>query len=149
MTLPRPIADLVPHSGPMCLLDSVIHADARGLSAIVTPAQDALFMTSDGIPGWIGLEWMAQAVAAWGYLTADVEQAGAPQKGLLLGASRLQLFERYLKPGTTYRIEITPGFVADNGLGTFDGAIFKANACVAEATLKIFQPSDPNALTDG
>ncbi|MCX2524945.1 ApeP family dehydratase [Larsenimonas rhizosphaerae] len=149
MILPRPIAGLVPHSGPMCLLDSVTHADAAGLSAMVTPAHDAMFMTPDGLPGWIGLEWMAQAVAAWGYLTADTGQEEAPRKGLLLGASRLQLFEHYLQPGTTYRVDITPGFVADNGLGTFDGAIFKTDARVAEATLKIFQPSDPAALTDG
>ncbi|MCM2973059.1 ApeP family dehydratase [Larsenimonas suaedae] len=142
---PRPIAECVPHQGPMCLLDQVEAASAETLTARVTPTPGALFADEVGIDACVGLEWIAQAIAAWGYLTA--EEAGTPKKGLLLGAKRYQPSVTHFEYGRTYRVTIEPEFVADNGLGTFNGAIWLDDTCVAQGNLRIFQPDNPEALT--
>ena len=78
------IEELVPHTGPMCLLDRVIDAGDEHLVAEVTIRADDLFADGGAVGAWVGIEYMAQAVAAWAGWRARV-QGGAPKIGLLLG----------------------------------------------------------------
>jgi ApeP dehydratase len=63
-TLP-PIADLVPHKGPMCLLDRLIEVEEERLVAEVMVSDSSLFSRGGTVGAWVGIEYMAQAVAAW------------------------------------------------------------------------------------
>ena len=59
------IEEVVPHRGRACLLDEVLHWDEDRIeTALVVPA-DGVFVGPDGLPAWIGIEYMAQAIAAW------------------------------------------------------------------------------------
>ena len=63
------IRSLLPHSGTMVLLDRVVAADADSLCAEVAIRPDSLFCNADGVGAWVGIEYMAQAIAAHaGYL---------------------------------------------------------------------------------
>ena len=57
--LPCDIAPYVPHRYGMCLLDTLLAVGEEHLHASVTPQRDDLFATHDGIPGWVGLEWLS------------------------------------------------------------------------------------------
>src|SRR5450830_981789 len=84
MRLPD-IAMLVPHAAPMLLLDRVLRVDAETLCAEVAIRPDSLFYGERGIGAWVGIEYMAQAIAA--YAGYHAQQRGEPVKiGFLLGA---------------------------------------------------------------
>ncbi len=59
------IRSLVPHAGPMVLLDRVISVDEDSLLAEVRIRSDSLFCNIDGVGAWVGIEYMAQAIGAW------------------------------------------------------------------------------------
>jgi len=143
-----PIAELVPHQGPMCLLDRVLAAEAERLSAeVVVPAQ-GLFCEDGGVGTWVGVEYMAQAVAAWAGWQARA--AGhAPRIGLLLGTRRYRCNVPRFAAGQRLRVDIERGYQADNGLGQFECRITAAGLELASAQLTVFGPEDPRAFLNG
>ena len=64
MDLPD-IRDLLPHSGPMVLLDHVVAADDESLCAAVRVRENSLFYVDGAVGGWVGLEYMAQSIGAF------------------------------------------------------------------------------------
>ena len=68
----------------MVLLDRVVSFEDENLVTEVTIREDTLFCEAGGVPGWIGVEYMAQAVAA--HAGAHARLAGNPPAiGFLLG----------------------------------------------------------------
>ncbi|MGM0858243.1 MAG: hypothetical protein ACQEW0_14320 [Pseudomonadota bacterium] len=148
LDLPCDIAPYVPHRHGMCLLDTLLAVGDEHLHASVTPRRDDLFATADGIPGWVGLEWLAQAVAAWAGVQA-VTGGDTPQIGFLLGTRRYQCQKPSFGFGQPIRVEVELNFRADNGLGAFNGCLRDSdNQPIASATLNVFQPETPQALED-
>jgi predicted hotdog family 3-hydroxylacyl-ACP dehydratase len=93
-----PISALVPHSGPMSLLDRVLEHSRERTVCAVDPADSRLFADPDGrVPAWLGLEYMAQCIAAHGGLAAR-SLGEPPRPGLFLGTRRAEIgcayFER-------------------------------------------------------
>ena len=76
------IAARIPHSGRMCLLDRVIHWDARGVRCAATSHRDAdnPLREATGLPVWAGIEYAAQAAAVHGSL---LDRHPAPRVGVL------------------------------------------------------------------
>ncbi|MGQ7249636.1 ApeP family dehydratase [Halomonas sp. V046] len=146
-----PIADLVPHGGTMCLLDEVLEIGDEHLRARITPRADDPFADTSatagpGIPGWVGLEWLAQAIAAWSGHTARA-QGGTPQIGFLLGARRYHCEVEQFALGAPIEVAIHLDYRADNGLGAFRGELCGADGVVlAHAVLNVFQPDSADAL---
>lgn len=139
--LPKP-HELVPHAGPMCLLDELISASADSLVAEAVVRPDGLFCGEQGVGAWVGIEYMAQAVAAW----AGWQRRGrgeGPAIGFLLGSRLYRCTRAWFQPGERLRISVGCQFMADNGLGQFDCRIELAGERVAEAALTVFEP--PNA----
>ncbi len=147
LALPRPIAEFVPHQAGMCLLDTLIAADEHGLTARLTPRADDLFADAagpaPGIPAWVGVEWLAQAVAAWAGWQA-AQRGESPAVGFLVGSRRYTSRTPYFTLGAALEVRIRCDFVADNGLGQFSGEIVAADEArdvpLAEGRLTIYQP---------
>jgi len=142
------ITELVPHAGPMCLLDRVLAAEGERLSAeVVVPAQ-GLFCQDGGVGAWVGIEYMAQAVAAWAGWQARA--AGQPPRiGLLLGTRRYRCGVPRFAAGQRLQVDIERAYQADNGLGQFDCRIQADGIELASATLTVFGPEDPSAFLNG
>jgi len=146
-TLP-PILDLVPHSGPMSLLDRVIAVEGETLSAEVVVPVDGLFSHDGGVGAWVGIEYMAQAVAAWAGWQA--RQLGEPPRiGLLLGTRRYRCAVARFAAGQRLQVDIERGYQADNGLGQFECRIHADGQELASATLTVFGPENPTAFLNG
>ena len=65
------LAKLLPHRGSMCLLDAVLHHDAKKTICRVDPLRSTLFEDASGaLPSWLALEYMAQCAAAHGALSS-------------------------------------------------------------------------------
>jgi predicted hotdog family 3-hydroxylacyl-ACP dehydratase len=137
------IRTLVPHSGPMVLLDQVLSADETHLCAAVTIRHDSLFCGPGGVGAWVGIEYMAQAVAAQaGYVA---QQRGEPVKiGFLLGARRFECKQPAFAPGSVLQICAEQVLSGDNGLASFACTISEQQEIIASATVTVFQPDNAN-----
>lgn len=142
------ITDIVPHAGKMCLLDRAIDGDAESLSCEVTIRPDNLFFSDGGVDAWVGIEYMAQAVAAWAGWRARL-RGEAPQIGFLLGSRRYECTRPKFSVGETYRIDVHRQFQADNGMGQFDCQIQLDGQMVANATLTVFEPTNAQEFLMG
>ncbi|EWG97813.1 hypothetical protein Q427_33980 [Halomonas sp. BC04] len=130
----------------MCLLDTLLEVGDEHLHAEVTPRRDDLFAGSEGIPGWVGLEWLAQAIAAWAGVQA-VSQGDEPRIGFLLGTRRYCCESPWFAFDQPIRVEVALDFRADNGLGAFRGELRGSHGeSLATATLNVFQPESLEAL---
>ncbi|MDX8121285.1 hotdog family protein [Janthinobacterium sp. GMG2] len=138
-----PIRELVPHSGAMVLLDRVLSADAENLCAEVAIHAGSVFYDAPlaGVGSWVGIEYMAQAIAAHaGYLA---RLAGAPVKiGFLLGARRYEAQLPLFVDGSVLQVHVQQALQGENGLGAFECRIEMAGAVLAQATITVFQPED-------
>lgn len=135
------IGDIVPHTGRMSLLDRAIEGDEDSLVAEVTPREDSLFHEGGGVGGWVGVEYMAQAIAAWAGWRARL-RGEVPRVGFLLGTRRYECSRPRFKVGETLRIEVRRQFWSENGLGQFDCGIDINGETVATAALTVFEPQD-------
>ncbi len=113
------IAALVPHSGPMCLLDRVLeHGPDRTMCAVL-PRGDGLLAPSDrGVPSWVGLEYMAQCIAAHGGLVAR-ERGLPPRPGVFLGSRRVRFGVQRFEIGRELRV-VARHHRGERGLVAFD-----------------------------
>ena len=144
-----PIASLVPHSASMLLLDRVVAVEGDSLQAEVEITPASLFCGEDGVGSWIGVEYMAQAVAAYaGYQamqsasTAPALCTAKPKIGFLLGSRRYTASRGHFAIGSTLRVHVLKLLQAENGLGSFDCYIADGEERIASATLTVFQPPD-------
>ena len=137
------IRSLVPHSGAMLLLDRVVSADADNLLAEVRIRSDSLLCNADGVGVWVGIEYMAQAIAAWaGYIARS---RGEPVKlGFLLGTRRYECSRPIFVIGSLLQVHVRRVFQDESGLGSFECYIDDEQGRVATATVTVFQPHNVN-----
>lgn len=152
MKLDFHIDDLVPHAGLMSLLDRVIEYEEESLQAEVAIHRDSLFAEDKGVPAWVGIEYMAQTIAA--YAGAQRRLNGLNVKvGFLVGSRRYESSHSYFPLGSTLSIEVQREFQADNGLGVFSCVIRgegpEGEAITATAALNVFQPDDVEEFLTG
>jgi predicted hotdog family 3-hydroxylacyl-ACP dehydratase len=131
-----PIAHIVPHAGRMSLLTRAIEGDAESFVAEVAVTTGGLF---EPLGAWVGIEYMAQTVAAWAGWRARLRGA-EPRIGFLLGSRRYVSSQASFASGQTLRIEIRRVFLADNGLGQFDCRIERGPETIATAALTVYEP---------
>jgi len=137
------IRSLVPHAGPMVLLDRVISVDEDSLLAEVRIRSDSLFCGQEGVAAWVGIEYMAQAIGAWAGYTAQLR--GEPVKlGFLLGTRRYECSRPIFVSGSVLRVHIQRVFQDENGLGSFECYIDDEEGRIATAAVSVFQPPNVN-----
>ena len=142
------IRSLIPHAGPMVLLDRVISVDEDSLCAEVSIRSNTLFCGPDGVGAWVGIEYMAQAIAAWAGYTAQLR--GEPVKlGFLLGTRRYESSRPIFVLGSVLRVHVQRLFQNENGLGSFECFIDNEEGRVASATVTVFQPPNVDDFLQG
>lgn len=147
MPSPYPIEDVLPQRGAMRLLDAVLHWDDAGIAAVLVVPADGLFVGPDGVPAWIGIEYMAQAIAAWSGCRARRE-GRPPPLGVLLGSRRYRSTRSVFARGERLVVQARLDMTAGNGLGLFACRIEVAGQTCAEATVSVFEPGDPGAYLE-
>ena len=86
-----PIRELIPHAGPMVLLERVLAHDEDTTSSSIAIAEQRIFRDPDGsIPVWFGIEYMAQCIAVHAALVRRAGGELEPPRGFLVGARGLR-----------------------------------------------------------
>lgn len=142
-----PIHDIeyvMPHRGTMRLLDQVLSYNADSILAALRVPETGPFHGAGGVPAYVGIEYMAQAVACWAGCMARL-RGQAPPIGFLLGSrlytSQVPLFAC----GQALQIEAKREIMGDNGLGVFACRILCAGQVLASANVSVFEPPDAPA----
>lgn len=134
------ISELVPHSGKMSLLTRVVNYGDDWLEAEVDVLEGSMFVEGQGVPSWVGIEYMAQAVAAFAGIQ-EKENGGKPKMGFLLGTRRYNIDAEWFPIGVTLAVKVVRDMVAENGLHVFQTTIM-APEISASASLNVFQPDN-------
>jgi predicted hotdog family 3-hydroxylacyl-ACP dehydratase len=135
---------LVPHRGGMLWLERILACDGEGAVAEAVVREDHPFFDGGGVPAWVGIEYMAQCIAAWAGGQALAK--GKPvSPGFLLGTRRYESQRPVLAVGTRLRIEARRELMGDNGLGMFACRILDGDQEIAVANVSVFEPPDPEA----
>jgi predicted hotdog family 3-hydroxylacyl-ACP dehydratase len=131
------IEELVPHSGRMVLLNRVIEFDEENMVAEVIVRDDGSFGDGNTVPAWLGIEYMAQTIAALGGMKRRL--AGKPlDLGFLLGTRRYECNVGLFAVGSVLTVSVKR-LIEDQGLGVFDCRI-TAEGISASAKLNVYQP---------
>lgn len=147
------LEQLLPHRSPMLLLDRVLGTAEDGARAeVVVTGQSAFFQPGlDGVPAWVGLEYMAQTVAVWS--GQQLLDHGRPVAiGFLLGSRAYRADTPLFTRDTRLTIDIHVAYAEPGGLSSFDCVIRAGNSrktatengkVLAEARINAFRPDDP------
>ena len=134
-----PLAELLPHAGDMILIDQVLSFDEEQIHTRVTVKPGGLFNRADGsLPAWVGIELMAQSVAAYAGCHAR-QQGKAVELGFLLGTRKFECNVEHFPAGAELTIHGIRSLEDDNGMGVFECHIHGAGIH-ASARLNVFRP---------
>lgn len=151
-----PIESILPHRGTMLLLASVDTWDEECLAAIAHVDPAAWYADAEGnMPAWIGIELMAQAIAAHvGLLSTRDGRPARP--GVLLGSRKYEASVPAFPHGQPLRIEARELLRVAEGHGAYECTISTGSdggdggkTCLANAVIKVFQPTDFQAFIEG
>jgi len=139
-----PIVDFLPMKPPMVFLDRVVSYEDEKLTTETTVRRENPFCEDDGMPGWVGIEYMAQSVAAYSGVQACI-RGDSPSVGFLLGTRAYECAVSRFPLGETLTILVEQLF-SESGLGAFSCSIL-SDRPVASATINVYQP-DKDSLED-
>ena len=134
-----PLAELLPHAGDMILIDQVLAFDEEQIQTCLTVNAGGLFNRDDGsLPAWVGVELMAQSVAAYAGCHARL-QGRSVALGFLLGTRKFECNVEHFPLGAQLHIHALRSLEDDNGMGVFECHL-TGPGIRASARLNVFRP---------
>jgi len=141
------VADLVPHSGNMNLLDEIVDHGDDWLEARVNITSNSMFIEPNGVPALVGIEYLAQAVAAYAGLQ-ESKSGGKPKLGFLLGVRKYRSSIDCFPVGMSLLLKVHLVMQADSGLNVFQ-CFLTGDGIEASGRLNVFQPEDAEQFLQG
>ncbi len=135
------IAETLPHGGRMRLLDRIDGYGSDWLRACVRIRADSLLIEPQGMPAWVGIEYMAQAAAAWGGIE-QLQRGERPDIGLLLGSRRFDATAGWFPLDAELQITARLVLGDDSDLAVFDCDVQHNGQRLAWADIKAYRPQD-------
>ena len=141
------IEQVIPHRGTLLLLDRVLEYDLEWIAVELCVPADSPFHVDGGVPAYVGVEYMAQAVACWAGCHAR-GRGEPPPIGFLLGTRRYECAVPLFRSGQRLRVEARREILGENGLGVFACRILAADQALATANVSVFEPPDAMAYLE-
>lgn len=137
--IPWPLAELLPHAGDMILIDQVDSCDDEQIHTRTRVRPGGLFNRADGsLPAWVGVELMAQSVAA--YAGCRARRNGQPvELGFLLGTRKYECAAESFPAGAELHIHALRSLEDENGMGVFECHL-RGPGIHASARLNVYRP---------
>lgn len=136
---PWPPADLLPHAGDMILIDEVLGFGDEEIRTRISVKSGGLFNRPDGsLPAWVGVELMAQSVAAYAGCQARAK-GEAVELGFLLGTRKFECNVEHFPVGSELIIHAQRSLQDDSGMGVFECHL-SGPGIEASARLNVYRP---------
>jgi predicted hotdog family 3-hydroxylacyl-ACP dehydratase len=137
-----PMEELLLQRHEMLLIERVVEFGPSHVEVSTrVPQNHPLVEGPRGMPAWVGIELMAQAVSVFSALELRA-QGLAPRIGLLLGARRFEARSRYFRVGATLNVVATLVLRDAAGLGVFECTIHEQGSLRAQGQVKGYMPDD-------
>jgi len=145
---PYPVEALLPHSKGMVLLDRVVEAGEDHIVVELKVRDDGLFSSPDyTVPAWVGLEYMAQTIAAFsGYHRKC--RGEAIDVGFLVGTRHYQCSVGRFPCGTSLRVRAEKIIEAANDLSVFSCTL-EGDGINATSQINVLLPQDSKKFLTG
>jgi len=133
----------------MRLIDKLLAFDENSASVSVAINEHCEFFQTEqqGVPSYVGIEYMAQCIAANAGAN-EVASGNSIKLGFLLGTRKYQPSVSYFKCGEVLTITATRLMQDASGLSVFDCLIIEnsePNTVLAQAKVNVYQPVDAHA----
>ncbi len=140
------IEEVIKHRKPMRLVDELISFDENSACVSVTITNESEFYQAQpqGVPSYIGIEYMAQCIAAQAGAN-ELASGGKIKLGFLLGTRKYQPNVAYFPGGETLQVKATILMQDAAGLSVFDCMIVSSQQpeiILAQAKINVFQPDN-------
>lgn len=134
---------ILPHKPPMILIDRIIEFDYEQsyLKAEVDILDTKQFYNFEqkGIPSYIGIEYIAQSIAAFAGIYQTQYKKEKTKIGFIIGTREYECFISIFPENSTLSIEVKQLFL-DFELACFDCKISSGNKELVKTQLNVFQP---------
>ena len=144
------VEQVLPHDHPMIFIDELIEHDDNGATCTVTIKPDGPMYDEQlqGVPSYVGIEYMAQTIAA--YANANkLDEGEEVSIGFLVSSRKFTTETRLFPLGQTLTVSVEKVLIGENGLSVFDCIIKEQQQTLVKAKINIFQPNDPEAFLAG
>jgi len=132
---------VIPHRGKMMMLDRIIDYNLaeKSIKAEYDITENCLFYDTqcEGVPSWVGFEFIAQAISAFIGLR-DRENGIPPKKGYILGVTFMNISLPFLKKNSIILINskeldnVHPVYVFDGGISVKGKEVLSGKITVME-----------------
>lgn len=140
------LENYLPHKDSMLLLDRIMswNFDKQLLESEVDTRNNSLFFNEelDGIPAWVGFEYMAQSIAALSGLDARHNLEQEPCVGFIMSVRNYATTMPAYPVNKVLRIQITQLFNEDSVV-SFDCAIIMDGKIVSTAIVNAIETDEP------
>ena len=133
-----PVTELLPHGAEAAVIDRLVSYDSKQSVAIVDVGPDSAFFENGAVPAWVGIEYMAQTVAAHAGYEARLRGQG-PAVGFLLGTRAYETRVAQFPSGSRVTICVEPLW-NEAGVGAFRCTVALEDV-VARAVVNTYEPS--------
>ncbi|WP_329911335.1 hotdog family protein [Serratia quinivorans] len=138
----------LPHASPMVLLEQVLEVGGEHARCAVMVNSDGVlapFLDAQGaLPGWYGIELMAQAIGVWSGWHA-CQSAQSPQLGMLLGGRAIHCELPAFPAGSKLLVSVQQ-LLKDEKLASFECEISIDNVRIAQGRLNTYQPDQQEII---
>ncbi len=134
------LENMLPQQPPMRLIDSILEVNEKFAKSRVKITENNLFYDSEicGIYAWVGIEFMAQTVAAFASFQSNQPK---PQIGFLISVRKFSSNKPYFALGDNLTVIADKEYLEEN-VGVFACRIMLDDQVIASAKLNAFQPSE-------
>ena len=130
---PFVLEELLPHKHPMILIDRIVNSDEAQFTATVRISEEVPFFEPPrGVPTYVGIEYVAQTVAALIGMRARIA-GGEVKLGYLLGTRKLESTTDYFALGAQLNIRVIAEFESKD-LAKYAGEISEGGGGVIVKT---------------
>ncbi len=136
------IEHLVPHDAPMILVDRAIEVLETSIHCQVDIGEHHVFFNpqTETIPGYVGIEFIAQSIAAWSGYHA-LQDNKQPPIGFLLGCRRYKAECSEFTKGMILDVHAEQ-VMEDNGMAVFSARLECEGETLAQCQLNVYVPSE-------
>ena len=138
------IEQVISHRDPMILISGLSDYNDTTAQCWVDIDEKSAFFNEqlNGVPSYVGIEYMAQTVAAYAGANA-LDHQQEVKIGFLLGARKMTTHARSFACGARLTVDVEELYREESGLSVFGCRISQNDQTLAEAKVNVFQPSQP------
>jgi len=143
------MTEVLPHERRMLLLEEMLDAGSEHATCAVTIRPDTMFCDgANGVPAWVGLEYMAQTVCTYSGID-EAREGKRASIGLLLGSRRYKVEAPFFRIGARLIVHAELLLRDENDLVAFACTIKEGERVLARGDVKAYRPKDVLAVVRG